>query len=63
MSLSFDVSRCNGHAPFGVTHTACRDCQRRTETAHGERQPWMRPPPVIGIECASRIAPEGEKND
>ena len=62
MSLSLETARCNGHAPFGVVHTPCRDCQRRTEIYHGGRQIWMRPPPVIGIECASRIAPIEEKD-
>ena len=62
MSLSQDAARCNSYAPFGVTHTACRDCQRRTETVHGERQSWIAGP-ICKDTCASRIAPEGEKND
>ena len=61
MSLSFDTSRCLAHKPYGIPAAPCRDCQRHTETVHGERQSWMRPPPVINNICATRIAPEGEK--
>ena len=60
MSLPFDISRCSGYTHFGVPAVPCRTCQRRAEIYHGGRQIWIRPPPVIGIECASRIAPQGE---
>ena len=61
MSLPFDYARCLAHKPYGIPAVPCRDCQRYTETVHGERQPWMMTPPVVGIICASRIAPIGEK--
>ena len=62
MSLSFDTARCTAHKPYGIPAVPCRDCQRYTETVHGERQPWMTVPPQFnnGV-CAYRIAPEGEK--
>ena len=64
MTLPYDTARCEGHKPYGILATPCRDCQRQTETVHHEyRQSWMRPVPIIGNVCATRIAPFGEKND
>ena len=60
MSLSFDTARCKAHKPYGIPAVPCRDCQRYTETVHGERQPWMTEPPFNNGVCAYRIAPLGE---
>ena len=62
MTLNTDTARCNGHAPFGIIHAPCRDCQRRTELVHHDyRQSWMKPNVIFSNVCDARIAPEGEK--
>lgn len=62
MTLSTDTARCPGHAPFGITHPVCNDCQRRTETVHDEfRQAWMKRMVLFNNVCEARIAPLGEK--
>ena len=59
-ALPQDERRCIGYRHFGVLATPCRDCRRQTETQHGPRTPWMRPPPVINNICPDRLVPAGE---
>jgi len=62
-ALPQDAHRCIGYRPFSMLATPCRDCRRQTETQHGPKALWRKPPPIINNVCPDRLGPQGEKND
>ena len=60
-ALSQEAHRCIGYRHFGVPAIPCRDCRRQTETQHGPKALWRKPPPLINSVCPDRLGPVGEK--